>query len=506
MFTGLSRLEILRLEGNSQLNNIANDTFREMTALTTLTMEDISGVLLDDTLAELRNLVFLDCSYTSYGVKFASMHQFTHTPALKILNVSHSNIEYHDLVNKETKESLFDGLISLHTLRLSGNNLLVTLPNVSWMFSPLQQMKLLDLTSCSLATITSLVFKNLTGLEELRLNSNKIVNISKHAFQNLHHLHDLLLQYNRIRSIDKDLFKGTRSLKRLYLQNNQIFTITADMTMPPSLISLPISGNPFTCNCQLSWFMNWLRTTNVSLGHEDEILCSSNSFSGLHNKPVWSFHPEEYCDINTILVSGVSIALVVVAFLCLVVYYKRWWFNHKMFLLKLAVIGYDEITDDADPDDYEYQLNIMFHDDHTQWVNEILRPALEERMPHLQKVAFGDEALHPGMYYLNALYHNLDNSFKTALLISNESVEDAWFMTKLRMAVEHVNDTKLDKIVLIFLEDIQEASLPYLVRLLLSRNKPYLLVTEDEDGQELFWAQFKKEMRANKVINSVIPI
>ncbi|XP_063964022.1 toll-like receptor 3 [Lytechinus pictus] len=507
MFTGLSRLKILRLEGNKQLNNISNDTFREMTALTTLTMEDISGVFLDDTLAEMRNLVFLDCSYiSSHGVKFASMHQFTHTPALKILNVSHSNIEYHDLVNKETKESLFDGLISLHTLRLSGNNLLVTLPNVSWMFSPLQQMKLLDLTSCSLATITSLVFKNLTGLEVLRLNSNKIVNISKHAFQNLHHLHDLLLQYNKLRSIDKDLFKGTRSLKRLYLQNNQIFTITADMTMPPPLISLAISGNPFTCNCQLSWFMNWLRTTNVSLGYEEEILCSSNSFSGLHDKPVWSFHPEEYCDINIILVSCVSIAIVGVAFLSLLVYYKRWWFNHKIFLLKLAVIGYDEITDDADPEDYEYQLNIMFHDDYAQWVNEILRPALEERMPHLQKVAFGDEALHPGMYYLNALYHNLDNSFKTALLISNESVDDAWFMTKLRMAVEHVNDTKLDKIILIFLEDIQEANLPYLVRLLLSRNKPYLLVTEDEDGQELFWAQFEKEMRANKVINSVIPI
>ncbi|XP_054773163.2 uncharacterized protein LOC129281241 [Lytechinus pictus] len=177
-----------------------------------------------------------------------------------------------------------------------------------------------------------------------------------------------------------------------------------------------------------------------------------------------------------------------------------------MFLLKLAILGYDEITEDADPSDYQYQLNIMFHDDDAEWVNENLKPALEERMPHLQNIAFGDEDLHLGMYYVNAVYYNLDNSFKTALLIGNKSVDDAWFMTKLRMAVEHMNDTKLDKIILIFLEDIHEANLPYLVRLLLSKNKPYLLVTEDEDGQELFWAQFEKEMRANKVINSVIPI
>nr|XP_054765720.1 toll-like receptor 4 [Lytechinus pictus] len=375
------------------------------------------------------------------------------------------------------------------------------------MFSPLQQMKKLDLVRCNLQRITSQVFKNLGGLEELLLNTNSIVYISEYAFQNLQNLSSLLLQYNRIYSIGKNLFKGTTNLKRLYLQENKITTIEPGTVFPPRLLRLNISGNILICNCELAWFVHWTRTaTNVSFGPQNETLCSNNSFSELQNKPIWSFHPEEYCGINIILVTGVSIAIIIVMFLSLLVYHKRWWFNHKMFLLKLAILGYDEITEDADPSDYQYQLNIMFHDDDAEWVNENLKPALEERMPHLQNIAFGDEDLHLGMYYLNALHHNIDNSFKTVLLISNKSEDDAWFMTKLRMAVEHVNDTKLDKIILIFLEDIHEASLPYLVRLLLSRNKPYLLVTEDEDGQELFWAQFEKEMRVNKVINSVIPI
>ena len=79
-------------------------------------------------------------------------------------------------------------------------------------------------------------------------------------------------------------------------------------------------------------------------------------------------------------------------------------------------------------------------------------------------------------------------------------------MTKLRMALEHLNETGLDKIILIFLEDIKDENLPYLVRLFMSRNKPYMLWTDDEDGQELFWAQFERSMRANKAINNAIPL
>ncbi|XP_041454951.1 toll-like receptor 3 [Lytechinus variegatus] len=504
MFTGLSHLDILKLTGN-QLYIIKGDTFRNMTALRSLEMDNIARIVLNDTFAELRSLIYLDFSFlSSHGAQIASVHQFTHTSALQTLNMSYCSIHSHDLVNTKTKGTLFDGLTSLRTLRMVGNNL-VGLPNVSWIFSPLQRMQILDLGHCQLHSLTSEIFKNLSSLRELRLTNNELVDISENAFQNLHNLHNLLLQFNKINSIGKNLFKGTANLQRLLLNSNQISTVAPNTIIPSHLNVFNIAGNQLICNCQLTWFMQWLRSTNVWLGPHNETLCSIHSFGELKNKPVWTFHPEKYCGINTLLLTGVSFAIIAVSLLCLLVYYKRWWFDHKIFLLKLAIIGYDEITEDADPDDYEYQLNIMFHDDDTEWVNENLRPALEERMPHLQKVAFGDEALHPGMYYLNALNHNLDNSFKTALLISNKSVGDAWFMTKLRMAVEHVNDTKLDKIILIFLEDIKQANLPYLVRLLLSRNKPYLLVTEDEDGQELFWAQFEKEMRTNKVLNSVIP-
>eukprot|EP00057_Strongylocentrotus_purpuratus_P017315 XP_011671789.1 PREDICTED: toll-like receptor 2 [Strongylocentrotus purpuratus] len=170
-------------------------------------------------------------------------------------------------------------------------------------------------------------------------------------------------------------------------------------------------------------------------------------------------------------------------------------------------LGIKKIIENQGPEDYEYQLNLMFREDDEWWINDCMKPFLQGRMPHLEHIVFGDNGLHPGSFYLNAIYDVIENSYKTVLLLSNQSVEDTWFMTKLRMAVEHMNDTKLEKIILIFLEDIDDDHLPYLVRLLLSRNKPYLLwVDDDEDGQEFFWAKFEKSMRANREMNNVIPV
>ena len=224
------------------------------------------------------------------------------------------------------------------------------------------------------------------------------------------------------------------------------------------------------------------------------------------NSPILSFNPDQYCGTDIVMITCVSFSVVLVVVICLVAYRKRWWLNYKVFLLKLAIFGYEEINQDLDAQDYEYQLNIMYNEDDEEWVDQIMKPMLQERFPHLRKVIFGDNDLNIGMFYIDALHYATEISFKTVLLISYNSIDDAWFLTKLRIALEHINDTRLDKVILIFIEDIQDEDLPYLVRLFLSKNKPYMLWMADEDGQELFWAQFEKSMRANRALNSVIPI
>ncbi|XP_030847499.1 toll-like receptor 13 [Strongylocentrotus purpuratus] len=504
-FVGLKNLKFLDFSMNKFLD-ISVDAFEETCSLEKIIMQNLDKFTMTGLFRNMHQLVFLDMSYLHSRLKVTSCCQFSYTSALRTLDLSRTKIKAEDLVQFESNRSLFSGLVSLHTLQLQKNffNDFHLVPNA---FTPLWNLRKLNLTGCHIQQIDLGVFRNLTSLTYLSLAANFIRIIPEKAFQDLHNLRTLILKFNSITVIEKQLFSGTSSLQNLYLHGNQISTIDPFTSIPPSLKLLTIANNPFTCTCQLAWFREWLDKVDTTVDHRSEIRCSSTSFKSLKNQTIWSFHPKDYCGVNIYLIVGVSFAIVTVLTLSVLVYQKRWWLNHKLFLLKLAIIGFQEIIENQGPEDYEYQLNLMFREDDEWWINDCMKPFLQERMPHLEHIVFGDNGLHPGSFYLNAIYDVIENSYKTVLLLSNQSVEDTWFMTKLRMAVEHMNDTKLEKVILIFLEDIDGDHLPYLVRLLLSRNKPYLLwVDDDADGQELFWAKFEKSMRANREMNNVIPV
>ena len=505
-FVGLKNLKFLDFSRNYKPLDISDDAFDETSSLEKITMKDLVEFTMTGSFRNMNHLVFLDMSYLHSRLKIISRGQFSHTSALRTLDMCKTYINAEDLVQFESNRSLFSGLVSLHKLNLQ-NNLFKNLHQVPNAFDTLWNLHELDLFNCRIQQINPGIFRNLTSLTYLSLAANNIRIIPEKAFQDLQNVRILKLNSNSITVIEKQLFSRTQSLQNLYLQSNQISTIEPFTLIPTSLKVLNIAKNPFTCTCQLAWFRKWLDKVNTNFFQRNETRCSSTSFKSLKDQTIWSFHPKDYCGVNIYLIVGVSLAIATVLSLSVLVYQKRWWLNHKLFLLKLAILGYREIIENQGPEDYEYQLNLMFREDDEWWINDCMKPFLQGRMPHLEHIVFGDSGLHPASFYLNAIYDVIENSYKTVLLLSNQSVEDTWFMTKLRMAVEHMNDTKLEKVILIFLEDIDDDHLPYLVRLLLSRNKPYLLwVDDDEDGQEFFWAKFEKSMRANREMNNIIPV
>ncbi|XP_030849853.1 toll-like receptor 3 [Strongylocentrotus purpuratus] len=404
--------------------------------------------------------------------------------------------------------TLFNGsfayLPDITTLGLA-SNFLSQIENGT--FNPLKNLKILYLSQSSITVLSRGVFDSLTALTTLDLRNNEIKKIPECLLQTQYHLAVLFLSNNELETIPRTLFNETTSLHSLFIQQNKIATIEPRTMFPTNTtLKLDAYGNPFSCTCHLNWFVKWLRSGKVELLNVEKTFCSLTSIKEEVNLPLLSFNPDQYCGTDIVMITCVSLSVVLVVAICLVAYRERWWLNYKFFLLKLAIFGYEEINQDFDAQDYEYQLNIMCNEGDEEWVDQIMKPILQERFPHLQKVVFGDNDLNIGMFYISALHYATENSFKTVLLISYNSVDDAWFLTKLRIALEHVNDTRLDKVILIFIEDILDEDLPYLVRLFLSKNKPYMLWTDDEDGQELFWAQFEKSMRANRALNSVIPI
>ena len=121
------------------------------------------------------------------------------------------------------------------------------------------------------------------------------------------------------------------------------------------------------------------------------------------------------------------------------------------------------------------------------------------------RIAFGDDDLTLGMYYLDAVYQNVEESYKTILLLSRAAVQDHIFMTKFRIAMNHVIDTETENLILAFLEDIPDQELPHLARLHLSGQGAYLRWEEDEEGQEYFWNKLTKHLNVNLKVNHMIP-
>ena len=103
------------------------------------------------------------------------------------------------------------------------------------------------------------------------------------------------------------------------------------------------------------------------------------------------------------------------------------------------------------------------------------------------------------------MHYAVENGYKTIVLLSRASVRDNWFLIKFRTAMDHVNDVQLDNIVVIFLEDIPDEELPFLVRLYLSDRRPYLMWVENEQAQRYFWLELVKDLTINLRRNNLIP-
>ena len=147
----------------------------------------------------------------------------------------------------------------------------------------------------------------------------------------------------------------------------------------------------------------------------------------------------------------------------------------------------------------------MFLEGDKEWATHILRPGLDRRLLNFDRIAFGDDDLTLGMYYVDAVYQNVEKSYKTILLLSRAAVQDHIFMTKFRIAMNNVTDTETENLIVVFLADIPDQELPHLARLHLSGQGTYLRWEEDEEGQEYFWNKLTKHLNVNLKVNHMIP-
>ena len=138
-------------------------------------------------------------------------------------------------------------------------------------------------------------------------------------------------------------------------------------------------------------------------------------------------------------------------------------------------------------------------------VTEVASLALLERVPDFNRIVCGDEELMPGMYYLDAIHYATEKSFKTIIVISHAALQDQWFMMKFRTVLNHVNDIGTEKMILVFVEDVEDDELPFLIILFLSDNRSHLVWPDDERGRDYFWEELIRDLTVNLRCNHLIP-
>ncbi|XP_063970329.1 toll-like receptor 4 [Lytechinus pictus] len=500
-FRGLRNLAILNKSYNDHLVALELTAFSGLDNIQTIDLSLTSINVLDLKIPTLRSLCLNGLS--DLWLRYGKSSPFQHLHSLVYLSLVNSNISPIFLFDELTNASLFDGLLNLHYLDLSKNDLF-TIFVYYGMFWQLTHLNELKLDSCQINMLHPLLFSMLESLQKLSLKRNQIRQFDG-AFFMLSEIRTINLEGNRIYHLDNTLFANNEKLLNLSLAYNELTSLSESTFKPflSSLLSIDLSGNQIVCNCDLKWLI-YLLIKQVVLENEEFTFCSPASLGPIRRKSIQDFDPDELCGYS-VLVSSISLCLICLLFIAGVVYHYRWQFKFRLFLLNLAVLGYKEMRDARDQNDYKYDINIMFYDDDEEWIQEHLRPALQEHLPQFQRNVFGDEGLVLGMHYLDAVDHAVTHSYKTIIVLSRAAVRDHWFILKFRTAMDHVSDTLIEFVLAIFLEDIPDDEMPFLVRLYLSDGRPYINWTDDVRGHEYFWNELSKRLTFNLRTNDMIP-
>ncbi|XP_071486671.1 toll-like receptor 3 [Diadema antillarum] len=370
-------------------------------------------------------------------------------------------------------------------------------------FKDLRDIRRLYLRSVTLNVLQPNLFDDLRNLETLDLDDNKLQEIPSSAFSSQSKLASLYISRNQISSLPTPLVNNMKNLSHLFLARTDVSVLPEDefSSLLANIDIIDLSYNSLSCSCKNAWFRNWVHA-NYDKVFLSSTKCSRDSPREFSGRRFIDFEPIFLCGPKVLTYVGISVALGVTIFCVILIYYNRWWINYKLFMLKLCVIGYTEVIDD---DEYQYDINIIFHDNDEEWVVNYLVPQLQDREPEVV-LCVGDDDLPAGMLRLDAAAGVIDNSYKSVFIITNAAINNAWYMAKLRLALQHINHSQRDAILLIFLEDIEDEETPYIIRLLMSVNRPFLRWSDDPRNRDFFWDELMKTVRKTAKIDVTLPI
>ena len=430
------------------------------------------------------------------GRYFHGLKNFKHTQSLRIVDLSNARIVLGAIYDVIHKVSLFAGLKNLTEIDLHVSGLLM----IEYaMFAQLYVLERVYLSQCYIQNIDANAFDDLHSLSTLDLGDNEIVRLPSTLFSNTAQLQNLFIQGNILSYLPENLFNSIRNLTQLRLNRNEFIRLNRSVFSPimSSIRFINVSENPFECSCNFKWMVEWLKTSR-DLVQLVEGMCSPASENKLRGELLTHIDPGAMCDSQIPVYMIIPFIACTLFIIVIITFHNRWLLRYKAFLLKLFILGYREIEDlRAHHRDFHFDVNIMFAAADEVWATQFLKRNLEGKLPQFHRVAFGDDDLPLNMYYLDAVLYLIEHSFKTILLFTRAAIQDNDFMVKLRVALNHVTNVNMQSTILVFLENIPDEEMPYLVKSYLGEQMFYIDWVEGPEGQKYFWKELIKRLKVN---------
>ncbi|XP_074530874.1 matrix-remodeling-associated protein 5 [Halichoeres trimaculatus] len=214
------------------------------------------------------------CSCPGVKEVHCTFRHLTTVPKTFPKDTERLNLGYNSLTEVEGSE--FRSLQQLEMLMLHGNDISTVHPGA---FYSLRSLQILKLSYNKMTSVTPGLFEGLVGLIRLHLDHNLIKFVEPYSFSGLTSLKLLQLEGNLLQEIHPHTFITvsllgtfwTSGLKHLHLSDNLIEQLpAAALKTAPRLELLTLHGNPWTCDCQLQWLVDW------SSSHEGVIKCKKD--------------------------------------------------------------------------------------------------------------------------------------------------------------------------------------------------------------------------------------